>query len=174
VWPAPEWNFLTLMQRWSGAAMCPTSHDGLSVKADVQTVIQGGLLFLQASTFGGSRSQPLSRIRDWREQPHLRRIGNAAYGNVTAVLNPRNDASDRVRRIGGRPKKRHTRDFRLSPRASTSDRCGPTAARVLSLYGVLLVKRKFRQALIYPFVQSLCWGALPFHSWHGSALAWPR
>jgi hypothetical protein len=26
-------HFLTLMQHWSGAVMCPASHDGFSVKS---------------------------------------------------------------------------------------------------------------------------------------------
>ena len=32
--------------------------------------------------------------------------------------------------------------------------------RFLTLYGALLVKRKFRQTLIYPFAQSLRWKPL--------------
>jgi hypothetical protein len=43
-------------------------------------------------------------------------------------------------------------------RLGGSLRSSPTPAS--PLYGALLVKRKFRQALIYPFAQSLCWGAL--------------
>jgi hypothetical protein len=52
-------SFFTLMQHWSGAVMCPASHDGVSVKSECwRTVIQGGALisagFPANLTSGGS------------------------------------------------------------------------------------------------------------------------